>query len=58
LVVVDIFGVLKAPLLPALVEQKTVALAFEPRSALEVEEEGNESRLFERYYRILRAPGK
>jgi hypothetical protein len=58
LVVVDIFGVLKAPFLPALVEQKTVALACEPRSALEVEEEGNESRLFERYYRILRAPAK
>ena len=58
LVVVDIFGVLKGPTLPALVEQRTVALAFAPRAASEVEQQGNESRLFERYYRILRAPPK
>ncbi len=58
LVVVDIFGVMKGSVLPDLVEQKTVALAFMPRSAPEVEEQGNESRLFERYYKILRPPLK
>jgi hypothetical protein len=58
LVVVDIFGVLKGDTLPSLVARKTVALAFSPRSALEVQELGNESRLFERYYKILRAERK
>jgi hypothetical protein len=58
LVVVDIFGVLKGPLLPTLVEQKTVVLAFVPRSATEVEQQRKEARMFERYYRILRPPAK
>lgn len=58
LVVVDIFGTLKGPLLPDLVDQKTVALAFAPRSATEVQQQGNEPKIFERYYRILLAPSK
>jgi hypothetical protein len=58
LVVVDIFGALKGPVLPALVDAKTVALAFAPRSATEVQEQGNEPKLFERYYRILVPPSK
>jgi preprotein translocase subunit YajC len=58
LVVVDIFGTLKGPTLAALVEQKTVALAFMPRSATEVEQQGGEQRMFERYYRILGPPAK
>jgi hypothetical protein len=58
LVVVDIFGVLKGDTLPSLVARKTVTLAFSPRSATEVQEFGNESRVFERYYKILRAEGK
>ena len=56
LVVVDIFGTLKAPGLPDLVDQKTVAMAFVPRSATEVRE--SEPKLFERYYRILVPPIK
>jgi preprotein translocase subunit YajC len=58
LVVVDIFGTLKGPVLPEMVEQRTVALAFSPRSATEVEQQGNEQRMFERYYRILGPQGK
>jgi hypothetical protein len=58
LVVVDIFGACKGPTLPALVERQTVALAFVPRSATEVQQQGNEPRIFERYYRILRPPAK
>ncbi len=58
LVVVDIFGACKGPTLPALVDLKTVALAFAPRSASEVAQQANEPRVFERYYRILRAPPK
>ena len=58
LVVVDIFGVLKGPALPSLVEQKTVVLAFVPRSATEVEKQGKEARMFERYYKILMPPAK
>lgn len=58
LVVVDIFGVSKGPILPALVDQKTVALAFVPRSATEVQQQGNEPKIFEHYYRILRMPSK
>jgi len=58
LVVVDIFGVLKGPMLPALVNQKTVALAFTPRSATEVQQQANEPKIFERYYKILLPPSK
>jgi len=58
LVVVDIFGVLKGPVLQELVDQKTVALAFTPRSATEVQQQANEPKIFERYYRILRPPSK
>jgi hypothetical protein len=55
LVVVDIFGALKGAALPGLVDQKTVALAFMPRSATEVAGQTSEPRIFERYYKILRA---
>jgi hypothetical protein len=58
LVVVDIFGVLKGATLPSLVEQKTVALAIVPRTATEVEQVGKETRMFERYYRILGSQAK
>jgi hypothetical protein len=58
LVVVDIFGVLKGPMLPALVNQKTVALAFTPRSATEVQQQAHEPKIFERYYKILLPPSK
>ncbi len=50
LVVVDIFGVLKGQTLPSLVEQKTIALAFAPRTFPEVEQQKSETRTFERYY--------
>jgi hypothetical protein len=58
LVVVDIFGTLKGPLLPELVEKKTVTLAIVPRNATEVEAAGNEARIFERYYKVLRPLSK
>ncbi len=58
LVVVDIFGTLKGPVLPELVENKTVSLAIVPRNAAEVEAIGNETKIFERYYKILRPLSK
>lgn len=58
LVVVDIFGVAKGTILAGLVEQRAVALAFSPLSATEVQQEGEQSKIFERYYRILRPESK
>ena len=58
LVVVDIFGVLKGPALSALVDEKTVALAFVPFGAAEAQEHANEPKIFEHYYRILRPASK
>jgi hypothetical protein len=54
LVVVDLFGVMKEPLLGELMEQKTVALAIVPRTADEVAAAPADSKIFERYYRIVR----
>ena len=54
LFVVDIFGTLKGPNLPELIEQKTVAVAFLPRTAAEVAQQGKDAGMFDRYYRILR----
>jgi hypothetical protein len=58
LVVVDTFGVLKGRALPAMVEAKAVALAFEPLNSLEAEKEKQQASLFDRYYRILRPPAQ
>ena len=57
-VVVDIFGVLKGPTLPEFVEDKTVAIAFVPLLADEAAKKANEPKMFDRYYRILRAGAK
>ena len=57
LVVVDMFGVVKGPALPAMVEAKAVALAILARSAAEVAlQQPPPPDLFDRYYRILRPP--
>ena len=57
LVVVDMFGVVKGPALPAMVEANAVALAILARSAAEVaQQQPPPATLFERYYRILRPP--
>jgi hypothetical protein len=54
LVVVDMFGVVKGPALPAMVEAKAVALAILARSAAEVaQQQPPPPDLFDRYYRIL-----
>ncbi len=58
LVVVDIFGVVKGPNLGALVADKTIAMALVPFNATEAEQHATEPKLFERYYRILRAGSK
>ena len=58
LVVIDTFGVLKGPALPAMLETKAVALAFEPLNSLEAEKEKLRADLFDRYYRILRPPAQ
>jgi hypothetical protein len=55
LVIVDMFGVVKGPALPAMVEAKAVALAIIARSAAEVARQQPPSpNLFDLYYRILR----
>jgi hypothetical protein len=55
LVVVDMFGVVKGPALPAMVEAKAVALAILARSGAEVaQRQPPPQDLFDRYYRILR----
>jgi hypothetical protein len=55
LIVVDMFGVVKGPALPAMVEAKAVALAILARSAAEVaQQQPPPPDLFDRYYRILR----
>jgi hypothetical protein len=41
--------------LAALVEAKAVALAFVPRTAAEMEKEKSQPKIFDRYYKILRA---
>ena len=56
LIVVGQFGVMKGAALPAMVEAKAVALAFVPRTSSEIENEKQQRKLFDRYYRILRAP--
>ena len=56
LVVVDTFGVLKGPALPAMLEAKAVALAFVPLNSVEAAREKQQANLFDRYYRILRPP--
>lgn len=56
LVVVDTFGVLKGRGLPAMIEQKAVALAFIPLNSTEVEAQKKQATLFDRYYRVLRPP--
>ena len=57
LIVVDMFGVVKGPALPAMVEGNAVALAILARSAAEVaQQQPPLPDLFDRYYRILR-PG-
>lgn len=59
LVVVDMFGVVKGPALPAMVEGNAVALAILARSAAEVaQQQPPPTGLFDRYYRILRPPTK
>jgi hypothetical protein len=58
LVVVDTFGVSKGRALSAMLEAKAVALAFVPLNSLEVANEKQQSNLFDRYYRILRAPAQ
>lgn len=54
LVVVDTFGVLKGPALPALLEAKAVALAIIALNAQDAEKVKDQPNLFDRYYRILR----
>lgn len=58
LVVVDTFGVLRGPTLPAMLEAKAVALALVPLNSVEAEKEKQQANLFDRYYRILRPPAQ
>lgn len=53
LVVADTIGA--GPNLAALVQAKAVALAFVPLTAAELEKEKSQPKLFDRYYKILRA---
>jgi hypothetical protein len=57
LVVVDMFGAVKGPALPAMVEAKAVALAIQARSGAEVaQQQTPPANLFDHYYKILRPP--